>query len=261
MGYEALFEKGHRGLSWLRIENLKKTYDLEDMKVQALAGIDLDIEEGEFIVIVGRSGSGKTTLLRILAGLEEQTEGKIIFKDKICDTENTLHVGMVFQEARLLPWLSVERNILFPYLPNGNISMLHQKMLDILKMLGLEGYENAMPAQLSGGMAQRVALGRALSCDPEIILLDEPLGALDYFTRRALQRELARIYMEGGKTFLMVTHDVGEALRLATRVLVLKNGKIDSSVPVPMGYPRVRGSTEFQGLIDKVLDAIGDTGW
>lgn len=245
-------------MAWLRIENLQKTYKLKDMYVKALAGINLDIEEGEFIVIVGKSGSGKTTLLRILAGLEEYTEGKIVFKDKLCSIENSLHVGMVFQEARLLPWLSVERNVLFPYLPDGNISELHQKTLDLLKMLGLDGYENAMPSQLSGGMAQRVALGRALSCDPEIVLLDEPLGALDYFTRRTLQRELVRIYLEGGKTFLMVTHDVGEALRLATRVLVLKAGRIEASIPINMGYPRARKSTEFQGLIDQVLTALDD---
>ena len=116
-----------------------------------------------------------------------------------------------------------------------------------------------MPFQLSGGMAQRVALGRALIRDPEIILLDEPLGALDYFTRRTLQSELVRIYRGGGKTFIMVTHDVGEALRLGTRVLVLKNGKIDVSVNVPMGYPRVRNSPEFQALVDRVLGAIEDS--
>ena len=245
-------------MSWLRIENLKKTYDLEDMKVEALRGIDLEIEEGGFIVIVGRSGSGKTTLLRILAGLEQETEGRIIFKGSVCDKENPLPVGMVFQEPRLLPWLSVESNLLFPFLPGGEAKKLHSKALGLLNMLGLEGYQNAMPDQLSGGMAQRVALGRALSCDPEIVLLDEPLGALDYFTRRALQRELANIYMKGGKTFLMVTHDVGEALRLGTRVLVLKKGMIDACIPVPLEYPRVRNCNQFQSLLDDVLTALDD---
>ena len=245
-------------MSWLRIENLKKTYALEDMKVEALRGIDLEIEEGGFIVIVGRSGSGKTTLLRILAGLEQETEGRIIFKGNVCDKEDPLPVGMVFQEPRLLPWLSVESNLLFPFLPGGEAKKLHSKALGLLNMLGLEGYQNAMPDQLSGGMAQRVALGRALSCDPEIVLLDEPLGALDYFTRRALQRELANIYMKGGKTFLMVTHDVGEALRLGTRVLVLKKGMIDASINVPLEYPRVRNCHQFQSLLDDVLTALDD---
>lgn len=245
-------------MSWLRLENLKKSYDLEDMKVEALRGIDLEIDEGGFIVIVGRSGSGKTTLLRILAGLEQETEGRIVFKGSVCNKENPLPVGMVFQEPRLLPWLSVENNLLFPFLPGGEAQKLHSKALSLLNMLGLEGYQNAMPNQLSGGMAQRVALGRALSCDPEIVLLDEPLGALDYFTRRALQRELANIYMKGGKTFLMVTHDVGEALRLGTRVLVLKKGMIDASIPVPFEYPRVRNCHEFQSLLDDVLTALDD---
>ena len=150
-------------MSWLKIRNLKKKFYLEDMDVDALNGIDLEIEEGGFLVIVGRSGSGKTTLLRILAGLECETEGEILFKGRKCGPDSPLPVGMVFQEPRLMPWLSVENNILFPFLPGGISGELHQKALDILKMLGLEGYENAMPHQLSGGMAQRVALGRALS--------------------------------------------------------------------------------------------------
>lgn len=245
-------------MSWLKIDNLKKTYLIEEMEVEALRGIDLEIEEGGFIVIVGRSGSGKTTLLRIMAGLEQETEGKMIFKGRVCDQENPLPVGMVFQEPRLMPWLSVESNILFPFLPGGESEALRAKAMGILKMLGLEGYQNAMPDQLSGGMAQRVALGRALSCDPEIVLLDEPLGALDYFTRRALQRELIRIYMEGGKTFMMVTHDVGEALRLGTRVLVLKKGRIEASIPVPLQYPRDRHCETFQSLIDQILTALDD---
>lgn len=245
-------------MSWLKIQNLKKTYLIEEMEVEALRGIELEIEEGGFIVIVGRSGSGKTTLLRIMAGLEQETEGKMIFKGRVCDQENPLPVGMVFQEPRLMPWLSVESNILFPFLPGGESEALSAKAMGILKMLGLEGYQNAMPDQLSGGMAQRVALGRALSCDPEIVLLDEPLGALDYFTRRALQRELLRIYMEGGKTFMMVTHDVGEALRLGTRVLVLKKGRIEASIPVPLQYPRDRHCETFQSLIDQVLTALDD---
>ena len=245
-------------MNWLSIKGLQKKYELEDMDVDALNGIDMEIEQGGFIVIVGRSGSGKTTLLRILAGLEQQTEGRIIFKGSVCDSEHPLPVGMVFQEPRLLPWLSVENNILFPFHPEGGAKDLHSKAISLLKMLGLEGYENAMPHQLSGGMAQRVALGRALSCDPEIVLLDEPLGALDYFTRRALQRELARIYMEGGKTFLMVTHDVGEALRLGTRVIVLKKGKIEASIPIGLEYPRDRHCETFQALLDEVLAALDD---
>ncbi|NLD04793.1 MAG: ABC transporter ATP-binding protein [Synergistaceae bacterium] len=245
-------------MSFLRIEDLKKRYAIEDMNVDALMGIDLEIEQGGFIVIVGRSGSGKTTLLRILAGLERETEGRIIFKGRVCDHEHQLPVGMVFQEPRLLPWMSVENNILFPFHPEGRAKELHSKATSLLEMLGLDGFANAMPHQLSGGMAQRVALGRALSCEPEIVLLDEPLGALDYFTRRTLQRELLRIYMEGGKTFLMVTHDVGEALRLGTRVIVLKKGKIEASIGIELEYPRDRHCEKFQSLLDEVLAALDD---
>lgn len=245
-------------MSFLKIEDLKKRYVIEDMNVDALMGIDLEIEQGGFIVIVGRSGSGKTTLLRILASLERETEGRIIFKGRICDYEYSLPVGMVFQEPRLLPWMSVESNILFPFHPKGRAKEQHSKATSLLEMLGLEGFANAMPYQLSGGMAQRVALGRALSCEPEIVLLDEPLGALDYFTRRTLQRELLRIYMQGGKTFLMVTHDVGEALRLGTRVIVLKKGKIEASIPIELEYPRDRHCEKFQSLLDEVLEALDD---
>ncbi len=245
-------------MSWLSIKNLKKRYVLEDLEIDALNGIDLDIEEGEFLVIVGRSGSGKTTFLRILAGLESESAGEILFKSRICAPENPLPVGMVFQEPRLMPWLNVESNILFPFLPGGRAKGMHLEALELLRMLGLEGYENAMPHQLSGGMAQRVALGRALSCDPEIVLMDEPLGALDYFTRRSLQRELVRIHQQGGKTFLMVTHDVGEALRMGTRVVVLKNGTIEASIPIPLEYPRDRHCETFQVLLDRVLAALDD---
>lgn len=244
-------------MSWLTIENLGKRYELEDLSVQALDAVNLDVAEGEFIVIVGRSGSGKTTLLRILAGLETQTEGAIRFVGKDVGEAFQLPVGMVFQEARLLPWLSVENNILFPYLPGGRANALHAKGMDILRMLGLEDYANAMPAQLSGGMAQRVALGRALSSDPKIVLLDEPLGALDYFTRAILQRELVRIHHEGKQTFMMVTHDVGEAVLLATRVIVLREGRMVLSLPVPLDYPRTRKSMEFQELVAQILEAIG----
>lgn len=128
----------------------------------------------------------------------------------------------------------------------------------MIETVGLKGYEMALPAQLSGGMAQRVALGRALVKNPPVILLDEPLGALDYFTRRTMQRELIRLYLEEKKSFIMVTHDVGEALRLGTRVIVLGEGRVTRELSVDLPYPRPRSTPAFQGLIDKVLGAIGD---
>lgn len=243
-------------MSLLRIEGLEKLYTLEELDVRALQGIGLEVADGEFIVIVGRSGSGKTTLLRILAGLETKTSGRIEFQGKQVDAEHVLPVGMVFQEPRLLPWLTVEKNILFPFLASGQYPEVREKSSALLNMLGLKEYGNAMPSQLSGGMAQRVALGRALSADPKIVLLDEPLGALDYFTRSALQLELVKLHQAGGKTFIMVTHDVVEALLLATRVLVLKNGKITHSLYVELAYPRSRGDMRLQAMVAEVLSAI-----
>lgn len=128
----------------------------------------------------------------------------------------------------------------------------------LLRVLGLESYANALPSQISGGMAQRVALGRALASDPQMVLLDEPLASLDYFTRRALQRELVELHLAGGKTFIMVTHDVVEALLLATRVLVLSEGRILHELNVALGHPRCRGDMELQERVAEVLSAIGD---
>lgn len=243
-------------MSLLKIEGLKKLYHLDELEVNALNGIDLEVAAGEFIVIVGRSGSGKTTLLRILAGLEAKTAGEIRFRGELTDGGHSLPVGMVFQEPRLLPWLTVEKNILFPFLANGKQQSVRGKAAELLQMLGLKGFGNAIPAQLSGGMAQRAALGRALIADPEIVLLDEPLGALDYFTRATLQQELVRLHCEGGRTFIMVTHDVVEALLLATRVLVLQNGRITGTLRVPLEYPRRRGDMRLQTLVSEVLSAI-----
>lgn len=247
-------------MSLLKIEGLKKLYHLDELEVKALDGIDLEVAEGEFIVVVGRSGSGKTTLLRILAGLETKTAGAIRFRGELADGEHSLPVGMVFQEPRLLPWLTVEKNILFPFLAGGRQQPVLGKTAELLQMLGLEDFGNAMPAQLSGGMAQRAALGRALIADPEIILLDEPLGSLDYFTRATLQQELARLHCEGGRTFIMVTHDVVEALLLATRILVLQSGRITGAFRVPLEYPRRRGDMRLQALVSEILSAIdGDS--
>lgn len=243
-------------MSLLKIEGLRKLYELDGLEVKALDGIDLEVGEGEFIVIVGRSGSGKTTLLRVLAGLEARTSGTIEFLGEPVDGERAMPAGMVFQEPRLLPWLSAEKNILFQFLASGKHRALKEKAAAILEMLGLEDYRNAMPSQLSGGMAQRVALGRALLGEPKVVLLDEPLSSLDYFTRSALQNELVRLYRGGGRTFIMVTHDVVEALLLATRVLVLKDGRITHSFSMGAAYPRSRGDMELQRRVAEVLAAI-----
>ncbi|MEG1823288.1 MAG: ABC transporter ATP-binding protein [Cloacibacillus sp.] len=243
----------------LILSGVSKRFEIEGRAVNALSDINLEIGENEFVTIVGRSGSGKTTLLRILAGLEEPTEGRITCGGAVCGKEAPLPAGMVFQEPRLMPWLSAVDNILFAYPPRERGASEAEKARKMIALVGLKGYEEALPSQLSGGMAQRVALGRALIKDPEMILLDEPLSALDYFTRRTMQRELIRIYREEKKSFIMVTHDVGEALRLGTHVIVLKDGAVAYEVRVRMPYPRPRSTPEFQRLIDSVLAAIGES--
>ncbi|MCD8163142.1 MAG: ABC transporter ATP-binding protein [Synergistaceae bacterium] len=245
-------------MSFLSVENVSKCYSIDGRRVEALRDVSLEIGENEFVTVVGRSGSGKTTLLRILASLEPPTAGSVKFRGRSCSQEEPLPAGMVFQEARLMPWLSAIDNILFAYPPRERDEGLRESALKMIETVGLKGYERALPAQLSGGMAQRVALGRALVKNPPVILLDEPLGALDYFTRRTMQRELIRLYLEEKKSFIMVTHDVGEALRLGTRVVILGEGRVTRELPVDLPYPRPRSTPVFQGLIYEVLGAIGD---
>lgn len=183
-------------MSFLTVDDVSKSYDIEGRRIEALRGVSLEIGENEFVTVVGRSGSGKTTLLRILASLEQPTAGAVRFRGRECSEENPLQAGMVFQEARLMPWLSALDNIIFACPPRERGEELRRAALRMIETVGLKGYEGALPTQLSGGMAQRVALGRALIKNPPLILLDEPLGALDYFTRRLMQRELIRLYLE-----------------------------------------------------------------
>ncbi len=243
----------------LEIKNVSKRYTIKESIVNALDGVDLTISGDDFVVIVGRSGSGKTTLLRLMAGLEMPTKGELLYDGVLCTAEAPLPASMVFQEPRLMPWLSAFDNVLFSVAPAKRDDSVRKAASDKLALVGLAGHEDALPAQLSGGMAQRVALARALLRDPRILLLDEPLSALDYFTRRTMQRELLRLFHDEKRCFIMVTHDVGEALRLGTRVVILKDGHIADDIKIEMPHPRRRNSAEFQGLVDRVLAAIGDS--
>lgn len=245
-------------MSRIEARSITKRYEIEGKTVDALRGVSLEVNSPEFVTIVGRSGSGKTTLLRILAGLEAPTSGEVRCDGRLCTPGSPMAAGMVFQEPRLMPWLSVLQNVLFAFPPSQRGPELRSKAVKMIKLVGLAGYEEALPGQLSGGMAQRVALGRAMLREPETILLDEPLGALDYFTRRTMQRELLRLYHEENRSFVMVTHDVGEALRLGTRVIVLRDGLSADEIEVGLPYPRPRSTPVFQLLIDRVLAAIGD---
>ena len=199
----------------IEIRGLNKSYAINGGTLEVLKGLDADIETRGITVIVGKSGCGKTTLLRLIAGLEPPTAGSIRLPEGS-------RVGMVFQEARLMPWLNVERNIAFGM--RGRKDMTRVRSL--VELVGLTGFGRAYPAQLSGGMQQRVALARALATDSGIILMDEPFAALDYFTRRQMQKELRRIQQESGRAILMVTHNLDEALILADSLIVLSGGRV-----------------------------------
>ncbi|MGD0153349.1 MAG: ABC transporter ATP-binding protein [Thermacetogeniaceae bacterium] len=229
----------------LVIQKLSKTFATREKEVGALADINLSIVRGEFISIVGRSGCGKSTLLRIIAGLENDYEGVVALdSQQIC--KPGLDRGMVFQEHRLLPWLTVKENVAFGLarIPLKEKERIVQKQIDLV---GLTGFEKAYPFQLSGGMAQRAAIARALVNRPRILLLDEPFGSLDAITKIQMQQEILRIWELEGTTMIIVTHDIDEAVYLGQRVVVLSSrpGTVKKIVPVDLPRPRDRNSYDF----------------
>jgi len=229
----------------LVIEGLNKNYSTGNGKIDALQGIDLSIREGEFVAIVGSSGCGKSTLLRIIAGLENGFSGDVRLGGKRIAGPG-LDRGMVFQEHRLIPWLTVEQNVGFGLsgLENGRRDAIIRKHLDLV---GLTGFAKAHPHQLSGGMSQRVAIARALVNHPQLLLLDEPFGALDAFTRIQMQQEVLRIWEVERTTMVLVTHDIDEAIYLGDRVLIMSSrpGTIKRIIPIDLPRPRDRSSFEF----------------
>lgn len=234
----------------LTLNNVSKTYLLENRQVSALTNINLTVDAGQFVTFVGRSGCGKTTLLRIIAGLEQKTCGQITFQPP------EAKIGLVFQEPRLMPWLTVENNMAFALQQEPDREYVKATVDHYLKLLRLEDFRHAYPSEISGGMAQRTALGRALCYNPDIILMDEPLGALDAFTRATLQKELTQIFQEAHKTILFVTHDVDEAVLLGERIVVMGGGQICNELAVPLTYPRIAVSKEFYNIRSQVLAAI-----
>ncbi len=229
----------------IEIRGVSKSFRTGESVLDVLDNINLEIRKGEIVCIVGASGCGKSTLLRSIAGLDCNHEGEILFEGKEV-TKVDKRCGMVFQEHRLFPWLTVEQNI--AYALNGNEkSEKKEKVKKCIELVKLAGFEKAYPKQLSGGMAQRAGIARALVNNPPVLLLDEPFGALDTFTKITMQKELKRILKEEGSTMVLVTHDIEEAVFLANRVVVLSSrpGKIKSIVPVDLPEPRNRNSVEF----------------
>lgn len=217
------------------------------------------MNDKSFVTVVGRSGSGKTTLLRVLCGLEEKSGGEIHFIDGNSSKAGA-KISMVFQEPRLMPWLTVGENMAFG-LRNENPDIIKHKVERHLELLGLKEFKDAHPRQISGGMAQRVALGRTLCYDPELILMDEPLGALDAFTRQVLQREIVKLFINQQKTVIFVTHDVDEAMLLGQKVVILEKGSIKKQIPIELPYPRDPSADKFFRYRQEILRTImGDHG-
>lgn len=217
----------------LEARHLSKTYRLGDSEVAALVDVSLAFPRGSITTVVGRSGCGKTTLLRILAGLEQPSSGQLQRVDG-----GASRTGVVFQEARLMPWLDALGNVAFGLRRRVPVRIAEERSRAALETVGLSAFADAMPSQLSGGMAQRVAIARALVTEPELLLLDEPFAALDAFTRRAMQNELIAIWQKKRATIVFVTHDVEEAVLLGERVLELERGRVVGSEPVELPFPR-----------------------
>ncbi|WP_437881971.1 ABC transporter ATP-binding protein [Pseudomonas sp. LRF_L74] len=239
----------------LEIRGLNKRYRIDGQSLPVLQNIDLQVRPGEFVSIVGASGCGKSTLLRLIVGLEDDFDGQIrLDGEPISGT--SLERGIVFQDHRLFPWKTVEQNILLA-LKNSRLSRQEKagRVAEHLALVGLSGFEQAYPHQLSGGMAQRAAIARALITRPKVLLLDEPFGALDALTRIRLQHELQRIWVQQRSTMIMVTHDVEEALYLGDRVIVMdpRPGRIRHEVRVEQPHPRDRQSSHLHRLRDELL--------
>lgn len=245
----------------LQVKDLSVTYTDEKGSLQALERIDFEVRREEFICIVGPSGSGKSTLLKILAGLLAPTGGRVVMDGAELQGPRQ-GVGVVFQKANLMPWRSVLKNITLPLEVQGMAEQeADQKALNLIELVGLKGFEDWLPRDLSGGMVQRVAIARGLIHEPEIMLLDEPFGALDALTREKMAAELQRIWRVKRKTVIMVTHDIPEAVYLGDRVLAFspQPGVLRLDLKVDLPRPRKeedRYSRKFVRYTQQLRDAI-----
>lgn len=232
------------GRGEVAVRNLSKSFTLNGQRLSVLKELGLEISGGECVAIVGQSGSGKTTLLRVVAGLEAPDEGEVLIDGAPVHGVGTDR-AVIFQEPRLLPWLTVVGNVAFALEARGvRKREAEEKARRYIKLVGLEDFETALPRQLSGGMAQRVGIARALIVQPEILLLDEPFGALDAMTKITMQEELARIWREEKVTMVMVTHDLEEAIYLADRVVVLPKERAGKMRVIDIDLPRPRDRSE-----------------
>jgi NitT/TauT family transport system ATP-binding protein len=246
----------------IEVRGVSKRFRLDDgREFTALDDITLSLAEGEFVTLLGPSGCGKSTILRLVAALEEPSAGTVTVEGRPPAELSRQHrLGVAFQDHALLPWLDVESNIALPFRVSGQ-RVDAARVAGLIGLVGLAGFEKARPRQLSGGMRQRVAIARALVLKPDVLLLDEPFGALDAVTRRGMNIELQRIWSEQRTTTLLVTHDVGEALFLSDRIIVLSGrpGRVARVVEVPFDRPRdpsIMRSETFHRMADDLTDAL-----
>lgn len=240
----------------LEITHLNKTFYNDNKPVQVLNDIRFTLQDQEFVSIIGPSGCGKSTLLKIVAGLDTDYEGQVQLHGQTI-TGPGRDKGFIFQEHRLFPWATVEKNIA------ADLSLkdkaVRERVDEMIQLVRLTGFEKAYPKQLSGGMSQRVAIARALLRKPEVLLLDEPFGALDAFTRNHMQESLLDIWRENRTSMLLVTHDIDEAIFLSNRIVIMdaKPGRIKAIIPNELPFPRNRTSAAFQELRSLVIRGLG----
>ncbi len=244
----------------IKLEGIEQRYGAGQSEVLALTGVDLEIGHGEFLVLLGPSGCGKTTLLRIIAGLQKPTAGAVsihgrpLWEKGRRNDKAMAELGVVFQDANMFPWLTIEDNIALPMKLSGvGKAERRRRANELCELVGIHGFEKRWPRELSGGMRQRAAIARGLSCNPNILLMDEPFGALDAMTRDQMNLELQRIWMESGCSIVLVTHSIREAVFLADRVLLLspRPGRMDTFKDVELERPRdtyVQTTAAFQSI-------------
>jgi ABC-type nitrate/sulfonate/bicarbonate transport system ATPase subunit len=246
--------------SSLHIHGLNKSFPAPDDSMTrrlVLSNISLSLSAGELVSLIGPSGCGKSTLLRLVAGLDTPDSGELLIGSQAI-TEPSAERGLVFQDPNLFPWLTVRRNIQAGLVARGVLKEKRGEVDEFMRLIGLEAFANAYPHHLSGGMAQRAALARALINHPKVLLLDEPLGALDAFTRMRMQDEVLRLWQNRRTTMLLVTHDIDEALYMSDRIMIMspRPGRIERIITVSLDRPRHRTSSDFLRLRGDILEFL-----